>query len=80
MDLKDQYFMTHFFTFLSSLPFCFSAMSQEEPPAVISPPVSFLFVGNSFTYFNSLPKQIAGIFKDAGVALTTNGVLKGGER
>jgi hypothetical protein len=39
---------------------------------------SILFIGNSFSYFNSLPKLLSDFARSAGVDLLTDGVFQGG--
>lgn len=45
---------------------------QVPPPVVVSDSAkSILFVGNSLTYFNDLPKIVARIGKDSGIEIKT---------
>ena len=39
---------------------------------------NILFIGNSFTFVNDLPKMLETLAADTGVTITTSSVLKGG--
>ena len=51
---------------------------KEGDSTVTKEPINVLFIGNSFTYYNSMPSEIfAGICASAGVKVTVDQVTKG---
>ncbi|MCB1032756.1 MAG: hypothetical protein KDD47_02855 [Acidobacteria bacterium] len=53
--------------------------SLPVPAQGATPPRRVLFVGNSLTFYNDLPKMVSGMAAAAGLPLSTEQVVRGGE-